>query len=336
MEDQAVAGSTDWEGMSSDWLRMMYLMRYFDEKVDALFLEGKIHGTTHLYVGEEAVATGACAAIRPDDYITSTHRGHGHCIGKGADVNRMMAEILGRATGYCKGKGGSMHIADVEAGNLGANGIVAGGIPIAVGAALTSQQRKLGRVVLCFFGDGATNEGTFHESLNLASIWQLPVIFICENNQYGMSGDVTKMTHVEHLSARAASYGMPGMTVDGNLVLDVYDAVKSAVELARSGGGPTLIEARTYRWKGHSKSDARKYRTREEEQVWKERDPILAFRALLVSKGIGNEAAFDAIDATALQAIEEAVTYAEESPFPSEADLESDVFAEAGMQECGK
>ncbi|MHB1630208.1 MAG: thiamine pyrophosphate-dependent dehydrogenase E1 component subunit alpha [Bacilli bacterium] len=308
-------------------LRTMYLIRYFDEKVDELFLQGRVHGTTHLYVGEEAIATGACAVIEDADYITSTHRGHGHCIAKGASVEHMMAEILGRATGYCKGKGGSMHIADVDSGNLGANGIVAGGIPIAVGAGLTSKMKGSGRVVLCFFGDGAVNEGAFHESMNLASIWRLPVIFICENNQYGMSGSVKSMTNIPNLALRAESYGMPGLTVDGNDVMAVDAIVANAVLRARGGEGPTFIEAVTYRWKGHSKSDARAYRTREEEREWKDRDPIVQFRKQILAEGISSEAALDEIGREAMATIEAAVDYAEASPFPAEDELEQDVYA---------
>lgn len=223
-------------------LRKMYLIRKFEEGAENCYTRGLIHGTMHLSIGQETSAVGSCMALAADDQITSTHRGHGHCVAKGADVSRMFAEFFGKETGYCKGRGGSMHIADVEMGNLGANGIVAGGIPIAVGAALTSKRLKTGKVVLCFFGDGANNEGAFHESLNMASIWKLPVVFICENNKYGMSTSVERSTSVKNISERAASYSMPGVTVDGNDFNSITQVVDTAVENARRGNGPSLIE----------------------------------------------------------------------------------------------
>ncbi|GAA4712159.1 pyruvate dehydrogenase (acetyl-transferring) E1 component subunit alpha [Brevibacillus fulvus] len=307
--------------------KQMWLIRYFDEKVDQFFAKGLIHGTTHLCVGQEASAAGAIAVIRDTDKITSTHRGHGHCIAKGADVNKMMAELFGRATGYCKGKGGSMHIADLDKGNLGANGIVGGGIPLAVGAALTSKMKKLGYVVLCFFGDGASNEGSFHESLNLASIWQLPVVFICENNQYGMSGSVKEMTRVENIADRAVAYGIPGQVIDGNDMLEVMNAVYAAAEHARAGKGPVLIEAKTYRWKGHSKSDAKKYRTREEEEEWRKRDPIKRFKNVLIEAKVLTEEQADLLQEEARLEIEQAVEFAETSPQPPIDSLLEDVYA---------
>jgi len=311
-----------------DFYRQMWLVRYFDEKVDEFFAKGMIHGTTHLCVGEEATAVGACGVLEERDKITSTHRGHGHCIAKGADVNRMMAELFGRATGYCKGKGGSMHIADVEKGNLGANGIVGGGIPIAVGAALTAKMKKLGYVVLCFFGDGASNEGSFHESLNLAAIWNLPVVFFCENNQYGMSGPVKEMVPIENIADRAASYGMPGKVIDGNDLIEVLNVTYEAVQRARNGEGPTLIEAKTYRYKGHSKSDAKKYRTREEEMEWRtKRDPIDRFGRYLAEAGILDAEKQEQIRIAAWQAIEDAVKYAENSPMPAIETVTEDVYA---------
>lgn len=310
------------------YLHQMWVIRYFDEKVDELFAKGVIHGTTHLYVGQEAIAVGACAVLRSEDKITSTHRGHGHCIAKGADVKKMMAELFGKETGYCKGKGGSMHIADLTVGNLGANGIVGGGIPIAVGAALTSKMKNLNYVTICFFGDGAANEGSFHESVNLAAIWDLPVIFICENNQYGMSGSVRDMFRVEDISERARAYGIPGITIDGNDCLAVMAAVDDACHRARAGKGPTLIEAKSYRWKGHSKSDAKKYRSREEEKDWRiNRDPIQRFRNGLIDADILTETQAEAIRLEAKQAIEDAVAFAEASPQPSLDTLEQDVFA---------
>jgi pyruvate dehydrogenase E1 component alpha subunit len=311
-----------------DMLYQMIMIRQFEEEVERLFMQGKIHGTMHLCIGQEPTAVGACAALTNEDKITSTHRGHGHCIAKGTDISGMMAELLGKVTGHCKGKGGSMHIADLEKGNLGANGIVAGGIPIACGAALTSKKLELGYVVLSFFGDGATNEGSFHESLNLASIWKLPVIFFCENNQYGMSGNINEMTNVEHLAVRAASYGIPGETIDGTDVLQVYDATKRAVERAKNGEGPTLIEAKTYRWRGHSRSDARKYRTREEEQEWMQnKDGIKNFEEKLLNDGVLTEKEVAELKVKVKQIIEEAVSFAENSPEPSDDSLEEDVYA---------
>jgi len=307
--------------------KQMWLIRFFEEKVDEFFAKGMIHGTTHLSVGQEASAVGAIAVLEKEDKITSTHRGHGHCIAKGAEVNPMMAELFGRTTGYCKGKGGSMHIADVASGNLGANGIVGGGFAIAAGAALTSQMKREGYVVLCFFGDGASNEGSFHEAINLASIWRLPVVFICENNQYGMSGPVKDMTNIENIADRAESYGIPGRVVDGNDVFDVMNGVGEAVERARNGEGPSLIEAKTYRWKGHSKSDAKKYRTREEETEWRQKDPIERFRLVLVNEGLLTEEEAENIRQDAKREVEESVEFALNSPEPTEEDLMEDIYA---------
>ncbi|KSU60319.1 pyruvate dehydrogenase [[Bacillus] enclensis] len=307
--------------------QQMWLIRYFEEKVDEFFAKGMIHGTTHLAVGQEASAAGSIAVLEDKDKITSTHRGHGHCIAKGAEVNGMMAELFGRTTGYCKGKGGSMHIADLDKGNLGANGIVGGGFAIAAGAALTSHMKKLGYVVLCFFGDGASNEGSFHEAVNLASIWKLPVVFICENNQYGMSGPVKDMVNIEHIADRAKSYGIPGKVVDGNDIFDVMNHVNEAVQYARNGKGPSIIEAKTYRWKGHSKSDAKKYRTREEEQEWRQKDPIARFRSVLIEEGILTEEKADQLKQEAKQAIEESVEFAKNSPMPSLDTLLEDIYA---------
>ncbi|PKR86480.1 pyruvate dehydrogenase (acetyl-transferring) E1 component subunit alpha [Heyndrickxia camelliae] len=305
----------------------MWLIRYFDEKVDQFFAKGMIHGTTHLCVGQEATAAGAIAALQEIDKITSTHRGHGHCISKGADVNRMMAELFGKETGYCKGKGGSMHIADVDKGNLGANGIVGGGIPLAVGAALTSKMKNQGYVVLCYFGDGASNEGSFHEAINLASIWKLPVVFLCENNQYGMSGSVKEMTNIENIADRAGGYGIPGKVIDGTDMIEIMNTVYDAVENARQGNGPTLLEAKTYRWKGHSKSDAKKYRTREEEEEWRKKDSIKKYKELLIQEGLLTEEKASQLQAEAKQEIEEAVKFAENSPEPSIDSLLEDVYA---------
>jgi len=308
-------------------LELMYEIRLFEEKAEELYMRGMIHGTMHLSVGEEASAVGSIAALRSQDYILSTHRGHGHCIAKGADINLMMAEFQGKETGYCRGRGGSMHIADLEGGNLGANGVVGGGIPLATGVGLSIQLRHSDQVVMCFFGDGATNQGSFHEALNMGSIWDLPVIYVCENNQYGISMSVKRSMRVERISERAAAYGMPGVTVDGNDVLAVYEAARKAVDRARSGGGPTLLENVTYRWKGHSKSDQNLYRTQQEIEDWKERCPIRRLRMYLAESGIASEEQLDRIERRASQVIEEAVEYAMQSPEPSPESVCEGVYA---------
>ncbi|MDI6601235.1 pyruvate dehydrogenase (acetyl-transferring) E1 component subunit alpha [Calorimonas adulescens] len=310
------------------WMyQKMVEIRKFELKVDELFKKNMIWGTCHLYIGEEATAVGACAALNRDDYITSTHRGHGHCIAKGAEMKRMMAELLGRETGYCKGRGGSMHIVDVSTGNLGANGVVAGGIPIATGAALASKRRGDGKVTICFFGDGAGNEGAFHESLNMAGIWKLPIVYLCENNLYGMSNPVKNSTAVEDIAVRGQAYNIPGVIVDGNDVLAVYETVKEAVGRARRGEGATLIESKTYRWMGHSKSDPRAYRTREEEQEWKERDPIKLFASQLMDRNIATEDELKKIDEQVDEEIEEAYEFAVNSPKARVEDITEYVYA---------
>jgi 2-oxoisovalerate dehydrogenase E1 component len=261
----------------------MVKIRRFDERTVELFQQGLVKGTAHSYVGEEAVATGACANLREDDYIVGTHRGHGHCIAKGARVDRMMAELMGRADGYCQGLGGSMHIAALDLNILGCNGIVAAGLPIGTGAALANRLHKTDRVVIAFFGDGGANQGVVHESMNLATVWRLPIVFLCENNQYALSTASTRTTAGESIAGRAAAYGIPGVRVDGNDVLAVYEAVRAAVERARRGDGPSLVEALTYRWGGHSmRANLPDYRTREEEREWMERDPVARFRHELV------------------------------------------------------
>lgn len=310
------------------WMyRKMYEIRCFELEVDRLFKANMIWGTCHLSVGEEATAVGAIAALEPEDMITSTHRGHGHCLAKGGELPRMFAELLGRETGYCRGKGGSMHIADLDTGNLGANGIVGGGIPIATGAALASKMKKDGKVTLCFFGDGANNQGVFHESLNIASLWKLPVVYLCENNQYGMSGAFHKTTAAANVADRAAAYNMPGEVVDGNDVEAVYFAVKKAVDRARRGEGPSLIEAKTYRWLGHSKSDANLYRTKEEIEEWKARCPIKRYRAKLIQEGVATEEELDGIERDVERQIQEAIEYAKNSPEPSVETIADDVYA---------
>jgi acetoin:2,6-dichlorophenolindophenol oxidoreductase subunit alpha len=308
-------------------LTTMWTIRRFEEAVDDLFARGMMHGTMHLSIGQEAVPVGACTGLRDGDYITSTHRGHGHCIARGAQLDRMMAELLAKETGYCRGRGGSMHIADVATGNLGANGIVAGGVPIAAGAALASRLRGEDRVALSFFGDGAVNEGAWHEGVNLAAIWDLPVVFICENNNYGMSMSVQRAFRVERLAERAVGYGIPGVTVDGNDVSAVQEVVRTAVERARAGGGPTFVEALTYRWKGHSKSDKNLYRTREEIDQWREQDPIARYTAALLDAGTLTEAQAQQCQTDARDAVREAVRTANAAPDASATELTSAVYA---------
>lgn len=308
-------------------LRQMQLIRAFEWKADQLYAEGKVHGTMHLSIGQEAAAVGAIAALEPDDYIFSTHRGHGHCLAKGADVNLMMAEFRGKESGYCRGRGGSMHIADLEGGNLGANGVVGGGLAMACGAALAQKMQGTGKVVLCFFGDGASNQGIFHEALNMAAIWDLPVVYFCENNQYGMSMHVRRSTAVERISDRACAYGFPGKTVDGNDLLEVYEATKESVARARAGDGPSLVEGVTYRWKGHSKSDADRYRTKEEIEEWKAKDPIVRFEELLIHEGVLTPDQARTIESQAQTEIDSAVEFAESCPEPSLDGIEEGVYA---------
>ena len=310
------------------WYIQMLLIRIFEEEVERNLKKGLFHGTTHLCIGQEATAVGVCEVLDKGDRITSTHRGHGHSIAMGADVNKMMAELFGKATGYCKGKGGSMHIADVEAGNLGSNGIVGGGIPIAVGSALTAQLEKSDDVTVCFFGDGAVNEGSFHEALNLAAIWRLPVVFVCENNEFGMSSRISEMTNIKHLSIRADAYGFPGVTIDGNDLLAVINESAKAVKRARNGQGPTLIEAKTYRFKGHSKSDKEVYRSRQEVERQKNNDPILRFKDLLLNNQITTENEFVQIREDIISEVAQATTFALGSEEPHIDELFTDVYAE--------
>jgi acetoin:2,6-dichlorophenolindophenol oxidoreductase subunit alpha len=314
-------------GNRVELLRQMLLSRYFDEKVNDLYAEGKVHGTAHFYVGQESVAVGAIAALKEGDVITSTHRGHGHAIAFGLDVDRMAAELLGQATGYCHGKGGSMHIADVTVGMLGANGIVGGSMGIVCGAAWAFKRRGQDNAAICFFGEGAANEGIFHEALNLAAIWKLPVVFLCENNQYGMSMSVKRATAIENISDRAAAYGMPGVTVAGTELDEVYQATVEALERARAGEGPTLLEAITYRYLGHSKSDANLYRTREEIQTWRQKDPIQRFAAVLEGEGLLGENEWRKLDEEAKQRIEEAFEKASKEPDPEPESALEDVYA---------
>jgi len=306
--------------------RKMLEIRRFEEKVWHLFGRNLIPGTLHLYIGEEAVAVGVCANLKIDDYITSTHRGHGHCIAKGADLKKTMAEILGKKTGYCKGKGGSMHVADAALGNLGATAVVGSAIPIAVGAALSCQLRGTKQVVACFFGDGASNNGTFHEALNMAAIWRLPVLFVCENNLYAMGTRISNVTAIENIADRASAYGMLGVIVDGNDVIEVYRAAKEAVDRARNGGGPTLIECKTYRHKGHSRFDPAKYRPPDEVEEWMKKDPILRFKNTLIEEGVLTEKQADEIDRQITETVEEAAQFAVKSPYPQPEEALEDVF----------
>lgn len=310
-----------------DLLRQMLVIRAFEETSESLYLQGQVHGTMHLSIGQEAAAAGSIAALRRSDYILSTHRGHGHCIAKGARPELMMAEFMGKEAGYCRGRGGSMHMADVETGNLGANGIVAGGVPMAAGVGLSLKMQKSDGVVIVFFGDGAANEGAFHESLNMSAIWDLPVIYFCENNQYAMSMDIRRASRVENLSVRAAGYGVPGVTVDGNDIEAVYAATTEAVARARRGEGPTLIEAKTYRWKGHSKSDKQRYRTRDEVREWQERDPIERLAQRMMEGGHLDEAIFAALQAETAAEIEAAVSFARACPEPNPAGILEGIYA---------
>ncbi|MEV8641968.1 thiamine pyrophosphate-dependent dehydrogenase E1 component subunit alpha [Mesorhizobium ciceri] len=310
-------------------LHKMYLIRRFEEGAEECYTRGLIHGTMHLSIGQEASAMGICMPLAEDDQITSTHRGHGHCIAKGAEVKRMFAEFFGKTTGYCKGRGGSMHIADVGKGNLGANGIVGGGIPIAVGAALSSKMMKTGKVVVSFFGDGANNEGAFHEALNMAAVWKLPVIFVCENNGYGMSTSTARSTAVKNIAERAAAYSMPGVIVNGNIFSEVAEASHQAVARARAGEGPTLIESKTYRHRGHSKSDRNRYRTKEEIEDWmSNRDPITLFESELREFGFIDDKGIEAIRDAVAQEIAEGIEFAKASPSPDISETGNYVYTE--------
>lgn len=311
----------------------MIRIRAFESKALKLFEENQLRGSVHLYIGEEAVAATVCSQLTDDDYITSTHRGHGHCIAKGADLRLAMAELTGKATGYCKGRSGSMHIADFTKGNLGANAIVGGGIPIAVGAALSAKMQKQNRVAVSFFGDGASNEGVFHEALNMASLWKLPVIFVCENNGYGISVPTSQSTSVENISVRGSAYNMPGITVDGNDVEAIDGAFSAALSRARAGEGPSLIECMTYRWMGHWTGDPQTYRTREEVRAWKEKDPIKRWRDRLISSGFCGESELCQAEAASEAETAAAVEFALNSPEPDPACVLEDVFYKGGESE---
>ena len=312
-----------------EMLRSMQIIRRFEERASDDYQAGAIYGVVHCYIGEEAVAVGICSALNRDDQIISTHRGHGHCLAKGADLNRMMAELYGRQAGYCKGKGGSMHIADFSIGMLGANGIVAGGIPIVTGAGLAAQLEGKGRVAVSFFGDGASNAGPFHESINIAATWKLPMLYVCENNLYSAGTTAAETLALSDVAARASGYGIPGVVVDGNDVMAVYEAAEAAVNRARAGQGPTLIECKTYRWRGHTERPGQEDpRPQDEIETWRQRDPINRFAANLTDQGVLTEEAWQKMDAEILAAIEDAVKFAEESPFPDPGAAVEDVFAE--------
>ncbi|MEN6588164.1 MAG: thiamine pyrophosphate-dependent dehydrogenase E1 component subunit alpha [Proteiniphilum sp.] len=312
-----------------EMLRAMLDIRNFDNKVNRLVKKGMVPGMTHFSVGEEAASVGAIAAIKKGaDLITSNHRGHGQSIALGIDLNGMMAEIMGKATGTCKGKGGSMHIADLDGGNLGANGIVGGGMGMAIGAALTQKMKNTGKIVVCFFGDGAVNEGTFHETLNLASVWKLPVIFYSINNLYGISTPIKSVINIDYNYQRASAYGVPGHFIeDGNDLLAVYNKFKEIVQYVREGNGPVLVEAITYRWLGHSTSDPGKYRTKQEVDEWKKRDPIGRFREYLLDNKLVTDEEIKAIEAASEEAVEESVKFALSSPEPTLESAFEDIFA---------
>lgn len=312
---------------AAEMLRLMYETRAFEEQAEKSYMMGKIHGTMHLSIGQEASAIGSISTLEPDDYILGHHRGHGLCIAKGADLNLMMAEFYGKEVGYCRGRGGSMHIADVAGGNLGANGVVGGGLPMAVGVGHGLKMRGDNRVLLSFFGDGAASTGAFHESMILAVLFQVPVVFICENNQYAMSFPANQWMTSERLASFAELYGMPGTATDGNDLLAVHQAVQKGVDHARDGGGPSLVVNNTYRYRGHSKSDRNRYRTQEEIEEWQRNDPILRFRKVLNSEGLFNTEEMDAIEEAAYAAIESARQFAEDSPEPSLDTIEEGVYA---------
>jgi pyruvate dehydrogenase E1 component alpha subunit len=313
-----------------EMLRKMMLIRAFEEQAEKLYMKNLVHGTMHLSVGEEAVAVGAIFALDKIDYITSTHRGHGHMIAKGGDIRLMFAEFLGKETGYCKGRGGSMHIANFTLGDLGANGVVSPSIAIGTGAALALKMQKSQGIVLSIFGDGASNEGFFYESLNMAKIWNLPIVFLCENNMYAMSASIKRFIPTADIADKAKAFGMPGVVVDGMDVISVYEAVKAAVKNARNGEGPTLIEAKTYRYKGHSKSDLNLYRTKEEIEEWKKKDPINTFIEKLKSSNELNDEMYGFIQDEVAKNIEEGVKFAIESPEPSLDTIQKYVYAEEG------
>jgi acetoin:2,6-dichlorophenolindophenol oxidoreductase subunit alpha len=308
--------------------RLMVLCRVFEERVNSLFLQGRMPGTIHQAQGQEACAVGVCGALEQEDMITSTHRPHEHAVARGIPVKSLMAELFAKKTGCCGGKGGSMHVGDPDLGMLPAIAIVGGGIPLATGYALSFQYLKKPNIVACFFGDGAANIGSFHEAINMAAIWDLPVIFICENNKYGASTKIDQVMRVKRVSDRAAAYGIPGKTVDGNDVEVVYQATLEAAARARNGTGPTLLELETYRFVGHSRSDPGDYRSKEEVAEWKNRDPIARFEATYLASGLLNAALVEEIRSSAERELDEAVAFAEASPSPLPEECLTDVYVE--------
>ena len=322
--------------LSTEVYKDLYLKmvqtRTFEETAARLFVEGKVHGTAHFCIGEEATGVGVCAALEKEDMITQTHRSHGQGIGRGMDIKKMMAEFLGKETGYCKGKGGCMHIADFSVGSLGANGVVGGGIPVATGAALSQQYFKKPNITVSFFGDGATNEGAFHEAMNLASVWNLPLLFVCTNNFYGMSTHVSKSMHIDDISIRASSYGMKGIALDGNDVLAIYEETKKARDYVLANG-PMFMVLNTYRWMGHSKSDSQLYRTKEEVSAWKEKCPIRRYREFLVKEKIFTQAEIDGFDKNVQDEIAAAVAFADASPELPIERIFDDVYAPGDVRD---
>ena len=318
--------------ISKEQMKDMYVkmrrIRDFESTAARLFAEGKIPGFVHLYLGEEAIAPAVCECLRDDDFITSTHRGHGHIIAKGGDLNLMMAELFGRETGYCKGKGGSMHIADRDKGILGANGIVGAGHCIACGAGLSAKLRGTDQVCVCFFGDGSTNQGTFHESLNMASIWKLPIIFVCENNHYGISMSQDRHQAIKDVADRGAAYNIPGIAVDGNDPMAVYEAASEAVARARAGKGPTLLECKTYRQHGHFEGDPAIYKPKEEQAAWMEKEPMPRFAKFLVDNGVCTEEEVKAMDDQVAKEIEDSIAFADAQPIPSLESAVVDVYSD--------
>ncbi|MDF2532741.1 MAG: acoA [Clostridia bacterium] len=309
-----------------DMYENMLRIRKFEVKLTDCFTKGMLAGNIHTSIGQEASAVGACKALEKRDFITTTHRGHGHCIVKGAKTDIMMAELFGKVTGYCRGKGGSMHVADVSLGILGANGIVGAGIPIATGSGLTSKIRNTDEVTMAFFGDAASNHGTFHEAVNMAAAWKLPVVYLCENNQYGVSVNINTVTNTDSIAVRAKAYDIPGVTVDGNDPLAVYEAVKEAVQYAREGNGPSIVECMTFRMRGHYEGDPASYRSKEVTEEWRKKDPIDAFRAYLLNDSI-DEKELIGLEEAMDQEIEAAYEFAMSSSYPDPSEVTSDVYS---------
>ena len=315
------------DGKLLEMYRRMVQIRHFEDRIYYLFLQGLMPGTIHLYQGEEAVAVGVCSNLRRDDIITSTHRPHGHALAKGVSIKSIMAELFAKSTGCCKGKGGSMHVGNIEVGAIPSIAIVGGGIPVATGAALAFKMKKTDQVAACFFGDGASNEGAFHEAINMGALWNLPVIYVCENNLYGASTHVSKVMKLKNVADRAAAYGIPGEVVDGNDVIEVHSAVKGAVDRARKGNGPTLIECKTYRRGGHSRSDGCHYRDKGEEKEWLAKDPIPRIKNKLLEMSLLTEESIAMIEEEVEKELDQAVKYAQDSPSPKPEDALQDVLA---------